>query len=384
MIRCCLGLCVLARGVTAVEACSLCGPEGILNRSPTFRQEAKLAMARVIVHGEIANPRTSGTGLTGQTDFLIKTTLRNDPEMKGKKSLILPRYLPISDKDKPPQYLLFCDIEKNKLDPYRGILVQSASTVTYVKKALALDPKDPVANLVFFFDYLDDADPEVSKDAFYEFASANDADIARAAPKLDAEKLRKWVKDPKTSPARIGVYALLLGACGKESDIELLRTLLDSKEERYTAAADGLLAGYMQKKPTEGWTLLNATLADGRKPLLLRLAVLRALRFYNGSQPKETRPHLLKVMKTLIDQGELADLAIEDLRLWQIWDLTADVLKLQGRKGIDSPLMQKAIIRYALCATPTKDSRDFLVKARKDDPESVQDVEEGLKLEKKK
>ncbi len=383
MIRCCLGLLTVALGVTAVEACSLC-EGGLLQRSPTFRQEAKLAMARVIVHGEIANPRTSGTGLTGQTDFLIKTTLRNDPEMKGKKSLILPRYLPISDKDKPPQYLLFCDIEKNKLDPYRGILVQSASTVTYVKKALALDPKDPVANLVFFFGYLDDADPEVSKDAFYEYASANDADLAKAAPKLDAGKLRKWLEDAKTPSARISVYALLLGACGKDSDITLLRTLLDSKEERNTAAADGLLAGYMQKKPTEGWALLNATLADGRKPLLLRLAVLRALRFYNGSQPKETRPHLIKVMKTLIDQGELADLAIEDLRLWQIWDLTGDVMKLHGRKGIDSPLMQKAIIRYALCATPTKESRDLLAKCRKDDPESVQDVEEGLKFAKKK
>jgi hypothetical protein len=383
MLRWSLGLLVAGIGVSAVEACSLC-EGGMSNRSPTFRQEAKLAMARVIVHGEIANPEYKGTGITGQTDFLIKTTLRNDPEMKGKKSLVLPRYLPISDKKKPPQYILFCDIEKNKIDPYRGILVQNASTVTYVKKALALDPKDSVANLVFFFGYLDDADPEVSKDAFYEFAGANDADLAKVAPKLDAAKLRKWLQDPKTPPTRIGVYALLLGACGKDSDIELLRTLLDSKEERYVAAADGLLAGYMQKKPAEGWKLLQTTLADGRKPLLLRLAVLRALRFYHGAQPKETRPHLLTIMKTLLDQGELADIAIEDLRLWQIYDLTADVLKLHGRKGIDSPLMQKAIVRYALCATPTKESRDFLTKCRKDDPETVQDVEEGLKFEKKK
>ena len=383
MLRFSLALLTAALGLTAVEACSLC-EGGLLNRSPTFRQEAKLAMARVIVHGEISDPRAEGAGLTGKTDFIIKSTLRNDPEMKGKKSLVLPRYLPISDKKKPPQYILFIDIEKNKLDPYRGILVQSASTVTYVKKALALDPKDTVANLVFFFGYLDDADPEVSKDAFYEFAGANDADLAKAAPKLDAKKLRKWVEDPKTPPSRIGVYALLLGACGKDGDIELLRTLLDSKEERYVAAADGLLAGYMQKKPAEGWKLLQSTLADGRKPLLLRLAVLRALRFFHGAQPKESRPHLLTVMKTLIDQGELADIAIEDLRLWQIWDLTADVVKLHGRKGVDSPLMQKAIIRYALCATATKESRDFLTKCRKDDAETVQDVEESLKFEKKK
>ena len=383
MRRFCLGLLVLTLGVTAANACSLCG-DGLINRSPTFRQEAKLAMARVIVHGEIANPTAEGAGLTGKTDFLIKTTLRNDPEMKDKKSLVLPRFLPISDKKKPPQYILFIDIEKNKIDPYRGILIKSASTVTYVKKALALDPKDTVANLVFFFGHLDDADPEVSTDAFAEFAAANDADIAKAAPKLDAAKLRQWVEDPKTPANRLGVYALLLGACGKDGDIEFLRTLLDRKEDRYVAAADGLLAGYMQKKPAEGWKLLQATLADGRKPLLLRLAVLRAMRFYHGAQPKESRPHLLAIMKTLIEQGELADIAIEDLRQWQIWDLTADVVKLHGRKGVDSPLMQKAIIRYALCAAATKESRDFLTKCRKDDAETVQDVEESLKFEKKK
>ena len=87
------------------------------------------------------------------------------------------------------------------------------------------------------------------------------------------------------------------------------------------------LSAGVQKKPTEGWKLLQATLADGRKPLLLRLAVLRAMRFYHGAQPKESRPHVLATMKALIDQGELADIAIEDLRQWQIWDLTADVVK---------------------------------------------------------
>jgi hypothetical protein len=140
----------------------------------------------------------------------------------------------------------------------------------------------------------------------------------------------------------------------------------------------------MQKKPKEGWELLQKTLADGRKPLLLRLALLRTLRFYHGAHPREARPHLVSVMKALLDQGELADLAIEDLRLWQIWDLTAEILKLHGRKGVDSPVKQRAIIRYALCCAATAETRSYLAKCRKDDPDSVQDVEEGLRFEKKK
>src|SRR3978361_1584374 len=102
MLRFCLALLTAAIGLTAAHACSLC-EGGNLNRSPTFRQEAKLALARVIVHGEIANPRAAGARSNGKTDFIIKSTLRTDPEMKGKKSLVLPRYLPINDKDKPPQ-----------------------------------------------------------------------------------------------------------------------------------------------------------------------------------------------------------------------------------------------------------------------------------------
>ncbi len=372
---------VLAVGLlaTPVGACSLCGAD--LQASPTFRQEAALPMARLILHGTIANPRATG-GLTGQTDFHIKTVLRDDPAVKGKKTLVLQRFLPVNDKDKPPHYLLFCDVEAGKIDPYRGVVIRGPETVQYVRKALALKPTETPANLEFFFRHLDDPDPEVSRDAFLEFAKANDGDIARAAPKLDPAKLRAWVKDPKTPQQRLGVYAILLGACGTDADVELLRTLLDSKEDRYVSAADGLLGGYMQKKPREGWALLQATLADGRKPLLLRLAVLRTLRFGHGARPKESRPEVVKAMRALLAQGELADLAVEDLRRWGIWDLTADVLRSYGRKGFDSPLMKRAVIRYALTSPPTKETTAFLAGRRAAEADVVKEVEEGLKFEK--
>jgi hypothetical protein len=360
-------------------ACSLCGPNSKL--SPTFRQEAADPMARVILHGTLSNARAEG--VRGKTDFTIKTVLRSHPALKGKKELILERYLPIAKGD-TPHYLVFCDVDTGKIDPYRGMGIKGETTVDYVKKALTLTGKDTVGNLAFFFRYLDDADPEVARDAFLEFAKASDADIARAAPLLDGDKLRAWIKDPKTPTACLSVYALLLGGHGKSADAAFLRSLLDNKDERYQTAFDGLLAGYIHVSPKDGWELAHEILADGRKPLPIRLAALRTLRFYHGSQPKESRANILKAMKTLLAQGEMADLAIEDLRRWELWDLTSAVVGLYGQKGYDAPLMKRAIVRYALCCKNNASTAEFLKKQRVTEAEMVKEIEEGLQYEKAK
>jgi hypothetical protein len=353
--------------------CSLCG--GDLKSRLTLRQEAGRPTARMILYGTIRNKRDSTV-----SELVLNSILRSNPFLKGKTFLTLPRFYPVND----AKLIVFCDLDKGKIDPYRGVPIKGASAVDYLKKALALNKKDVVGNLAFFFRYLNDADPEVSRDAFLEFAKTGDQDIARAAPKLSADKLRTWLKDAKTPPERLSVYALLLGACGKEADAKLLRELLDRKEERYTNAADGLLGGYMHRKPKEGWDLAFAILRDGRKPLTLRLAVLRVLRYYHGAQPRESRANVLKAMGVVLAQGELADLAVEDLRQWQMWDLTRPILALYGKKGFDAPLMQRAILRYALCCKATAESKDFLAKRRAAEAEVVKEVEESLELEKEK
>jgi hypothetical protein len=342
-------------------------------------------MANGIYHGTIANPRAGGVGLSGETDFNIKTTLRMAPGFKDLKKIVLPRYLPVENKDKPPHYLMFCDVDKDKLDPYRGIKLADEQSAEYIKRAIARSVTTPVENLEFFFGYLEHPDPEVARDAFLEFAKAADADIQKAAKKLDPEKLRKWLLDPKTPPVRLGVYALLLGACGKEADIKLLRDLLDSsKEERYINAADGLLAGYMQQYPKEGWKLIHEILGDGRKPLLLRLALLRTIRYYQGAQPTESKASILAAMKILLNQGELADLAIEDMRRWNLWDLSDEVMASYDKKGFDAPIMRRTIIRYALCAKPTAEVTAWLKVRRMKEAEEVKEVEQGLEFERRK
>jgi hypothetical protein len=188
--------------------------------------------------------------------------------------------------------------------------------------------------------------------------------------------------NPATPAGRLGLYAMLLGATRRAAEADFLRGLLESKEERFTSAADGLLAGYLQLRPREGWDLLGSILRDKRKSLTLRLSAVRTVRFLFSSQPKENRARVLGMLEIVLGQDDLADLAVEDLRRWELWDLTSTVLGLYGKKGYDAPLMQRAILRYALSCKKTPETMRFLAAVRGSEAEVVKEVEESLRYEK--
>jgi hypothetical protein len=357
------------------RACSLCQKD-LLN-SLTFRQEAALKEAKIILLGSVEkSDLTNGT-----SKIRILSVVRSDPFLKDDKSIELPKYIPVPDPKDPPKFLIYCDVFQNKLDPYRGINVTSEETAKYLKGALALDQKETAKNLLYYFDYLEHRDPHIAKDAFMEFAKASDQEIGQVAGKLSAARLRGWLQDPKTEEMRLGLYAFLLGACGGAEDAAALRDLLQKPSDRTTRAFDGLLGGYIQLKPDDGWRLALDILRDSGKDYRLREAILRTMRFFYAWKPKESKDQILKGVAGVLPQGDLADIAIEDLRRWKLWDLTDDVLALYGRKSHDAPLMRRAIIRYAICC-PQPRAAEFITQRRRDDAEAVRDVEESVQAEK--
>ena len=254
--------------------------------------------------------------------------------------------------------------------------------MAYVKGLMAADAKGTADVLRHCFDYLEGADREVAADAYLEFAKATDRDIAGVAPKLSAAKLRGWLKDPKTPEQRLGMYAFLLGGCGGDPDARLLREMIDKPTDRTAAAFDGLLGGYIQLKPRDGWDLALKLLKDDRQPLKLRFAVVRMLRFYHTWKPDDSRERVLLGMRTILGQSDIADIAVEDLRRWKSWELTGDVLALYGKKGYDAPLMQRSLARYAL-ACPQAEAVKVAEDLKQKDPELYQDIADALKFEKK-
>jgi hypothetical protein len=374
------GMALLLAVPGPAHPCSLCNPN--VMQTATYRQDA--GQSRLILFGTVTSSRLlPGGGADagkGVSEFQIKTVLKSDPWLGKRTAVEVPRYVPVSDPKDPPKYLLFCDVYQDKLDVFRGAPVKSGAAEEYVKGLLAAKTTPDV--LKHCFNYLEHPDKELAADAYLEFAKATDGDIGAVAPKLSAEKLRGWLKDEKTPEQRLGMYAFLLGGCGGDADARLLRAMIEKPNERTRNGFDGLLGGYAQLKPKDGWELALAILKDEKRPFTERYGVVRMLRFYHTWKPDDTRKQVMQGMATLLAQGDIADIAVEDLRRWKSWDLTADVLALYGKKGYEAPLMKRALVRYALTC-PNDEAKRFAADLRKSDPELYSDVSESLEFEKK-
>jgi len=146
---------------------------------------------------------------------------------------------------------------------------------------------------------------------------------------------------------------------------------------KQVSAYDGLLGGYIQMRPREGWELAERLLREGRQPSLVRLSAVRTLRFYMAWKPAEMRAVVRRCLSAILTQGELVDCAVEDLRRWQMWELTNEVLAQYGRKGFDAPIYRRAIVRYAM-SCPVPAAQKFIAEQRKRNAELVSEIEESL------
>jgi hypothetical protein len=377
-----VGLVVVGAGMLALGpvsravSCPFCSAEG-----KTLTADAN--EASLILFGKLTNARLDAKdSYAGQTDLEIDTVVKSHDILKGRKVITLPRYLP---PDADYKFLVFCDVYKGAIDPYRGEAVKADSRIAaYLKGALAVKDKEPTTRLKYFFDYLEDKDSAVSGDAYKEFGFADYKDYRAVAAKLPADTIAKWLQDPNTAPSRFGLYASMLGHCGTAQHAKLLRTLLDDPQRRFTSGMDGLLAGYVLLQPKEGWAYVAALMKDAKLDFGLRYAALRAARFFHEFRPDLVAPaDLTAALMPLLEQKDIADLAVEDLRKWGRWEVADTIVGLWGRESHDVPIIRRSVLRYALSCPPNSDAKvtAFLAERRKDSAKLVEEVQEILNLE---
>jgi hypothetical protein len=371
-----LGLAVLGLLCLSLPAntCPFCSQE--LGRTMVD----EYAKATLVMFGTFSNPRQGDFAGSGETEFNIEAVIKPNDVIKGVKKITIPKYVAQS-KDK---FLLFCDVYKERIDAYRAVVVaDGAELIPYLVGGTKLQSRPISERLAYCFPYLNSKEFEVSLDAYREFAAADYKDYRDMARKLDPKVLMGWLEDPKTPPYRFGLYASLLGHCGKgQVEGDFLRKLVLTTERHKGSGLDGMLVGYVMVQPKEGWHFLEKDIiANPKNDFNTRYAGLRSLRFLFSQRPDLVeKKALVHAMLEAAEFPDISDFAIEDLRKWRCWDTTDQVLKLAARKSHDVGVIQRAVLRFAL-QSPMPHAADFVAAARKRDPDQVRDTEEILKLE---
>lgn len=361
------------------QACPFCDGE----KGPTLVLQIK--DAEMVLFGHFEKPRITNTGLDqGETDFVIEDALKTNAAIKGKKTLTLPRYVT----DSKSKFLIFCEVYNGKIDAYKGTqLTDSSEMLKYVDGILKhKDAKQP-ERLRFAFDFLQSPESEVALDAYREFARADYKDYKDMAKTLDPNQIAGWLKDPKTPPFRYGLYASLLGHCGKEEHAKLLMSMIQDTEKQKGSGLHGLMAAYTMLEPQKGWAFLKDLAKDADKPFLFRYQGLQTMRFFWECRPdliaKEdaaARTEIVKGVAGVLNVSDMADFAVEDLRKWKRWEYCDQIIDMFGQKKYNAPIIRKSILRYALqCPSPRAVA--FVNEQKSRDRDWVEETRELLDLE---
>src|SRR5260370_9347828 len=160
----CLTLAVvsLVSPANSAFACPFCSMQG-----QTLTGEVN--QASMVLFGTLANAKRNADGFDqGSTDLQIEAVIKKNDILADKKVVTLPRYVP-SDKTNS-KFLIFCDVFKGKIDPYRGVAVKGyTDIVKYLQGALGVKDKDLPARPRFFFGFLYNAAMQIPNAAHKDF-----------------------------------------------------------------------------------------------------------------------------------------------------------------------------------------------------------------------
>ncbi len=342
-------LLLLAFGSASV-ACPFCSaPSLTLAERATF---ADITLVGKWVSGEKGTMTSSGKSVIEITDILHAPA-----NLKRGAKLITGRYIAgVSD----DVVLVTGTISGKKVEWADPIRI-SVAAADYLKKAPSREASG-VERLKYYAPFLEHSDSMVATDAYGEFANAPYEDIVAAKEHFPRDKIRKWVSDPETPATRIGLYGLLLGLTGDESDIKRFETVIFPRtleQDGYRIGIDGVMGGYLLLAGEHGLARLEVDRLKNRDvPFAETYAAMQAVRFawtYGGERFSKDR--LRQAMRTVLDRPEVADLVIADLSRWQDWSLQPRLMAMYGKDEFNVPSIKRAIVRFMLTSIKSGQSK---------------------------
>ncbi|WP_202617362.1 hypothetical protein [Roseimaritima sediminicola] len=339
---------------TQVSACPFCSAV-----SQTLRQEMATMDAAVIaesIPGEVQNTET------GMIRMRVVEVLTGGDYVEPKQVVTPVYYGKVGD---GRRFLLF------GVDPPN--LQWSLMPITergekYIRTVSEL-PDDPVQRLRFFYDFLEDEEPMLARDAYDEFAITPYDAVKAIEDQMDHDQLVEWIQDPEMPADRKRLYLTLLGVCGGPDDLPLLEEMLRSEQKR--GGLDAMVACYLTLSGEPGLELIDELfLANKKAPYTDTYAAIMAIRFHGTEGDVIPRSALLPSLHHILERPELADLVISDLARWGDWSQIDRVTELFVNATEDNNFVRVPVVNY-LRACPEPEAEAALKRLEEIDPESV-------------
>ncbi len=332
---------LLADGAVAraVPGCPFCGP----TEPPFSHRLAKCDAALQVKWVSLVGDETT---MTAVTTFEVVEVVRGKAQDFKPGSRVTISFA----RDGQPGDLFLLFREQGEDEPtWTDPVEVTEGRYGYIRQA----PSPETSNrLAFFLKFLEVADDEIAADAFAEFSRAEYKDVAALAPKLPRDKLRTWLasKDLKLQ-VRLGLYGMLLGLSGDDSDAAFLESLImarpDPEQPRF--GIDGMMAGYILLQRERGLNkLLDAKFNDplAEDDLLpIRNALVFIWDYARDRVPAETLP---AAMRRFLDRPRFAASVLPDLARWKDWSVLDRLTASYGKPPFDSDLSKQDIVKFAL------------------------------------
>lgn len=332
-MKCCfsrvfLSLCVVFAGLNRLEsaaACPLClTPGQTLSEAVS---EADVVVLAQFVEAVRKTPDSEASGVVYQTVEVMKGEWKEKRIELARFEFGRPGDLFLMTGKSKPSKTGAESLNKAALVEWLSPKEVSELAYRYVQQAPSREA-DGAVRMKYFVKFLESSDVTIANDAYGEFALAPYADVVAIKDSLPRDKLRQWIKaaqEKLDSPqkARSGLYCMLLGHCGEQSDEALLEsTLIFTPKDSFVLGQDGAMAGYLLLTGERGLKKLEAKyLANPEAPTFDLMAARNALSFVWAYEPTRfSKDRLRAAARLMLARKEMQTDVITDLARWQDWN----------------------------------------------------------------
>ena len=242
--------------------------------------------------------------------------------------------------------------------------------IKYLTELVKL-PKDGAERLIFYQQFLEDADEMLARDAYDEFARAPYSQLKAIKPELKHKQVVEWIKNPEIPASRRRLYLVILGITGTEKDLPMIEEFMTSSDRKAKSGLDALIACYLTLKGESGLPLVEKLfLANDKADYADTYAAIMAIRFHGSEGGVMDSKRLVKSLHHMLERPELADLVIPDLAKWEDWSVMDKLFDLYKSANDKNSWVRVPVVNY-LRACPLPKAKDLLKECETIDPAAV-------------